>query len=133
VAKSLKARPPELTTLGLGPVVPSRRQARLAGKGRRGSIHLWLLMPRHSQPGMKLSRQHLDRCWSCSSCPLHDDASSFVAPDRRCKFPPLELWPVCARLGCPRWDVLSSCRFSSSLKGGPPHIARRMLITILSA
>jgi hypothetical protein len=45
VAKSFKARQPELAALGLGPVVPSRHRAHLVGKDRRGSISFWLLMP----------------------------------------------------------------------------------------
>jgi hypothetical protein len=126
VAKPFKARPLELTALGLGPAVPSHQQARPAG--------------------MKPLRRCFDRRWSCSSRLLHGDASSLTATgrrsgvphgllwpgwgtmgshDQRRQFPPLELWPVQTGLGSPHWDVMSSCRFSRSSKGGHPQLVCR--------
>jgi hypothetical protein len=50
VVKSFKARPPELAALELGPMVYSRRHARLAAKGHGGVINPKLLVPRRRVP-----------------------------------------------------------------------------------
>jgi hypothetical protein len=147
MASSFKARPPKLATFGMGPAVPSHHQDCPARKGRRGCSSLWLLMPHHRLPGMKLPRRRLLHRWSCSPHPLCGGASSLAALSRRfgvshglpwpvggatgsrdrCrKFSPLELWPVCAGFGCPHWDGSSSCRFSSLLKEGRPQLMRRL-------
>jgi hypothetical protein len=56
MARSFKARPPQLMAFGMGPAVPSCRQACPIGKGHGSSFGLWVLMPHHSLPGMKLLR-----------------------------------------------------------------------------
>jgi hypothetical protein len=87
VAKPIKARPPELAVIGLGPAVPLPpplgRHAHLAVKGRVGSISLRLLVLHRRLPCMKLSKQRLDHRRSCSPCLLHDSASSPTSPGRR--------------------------------------------------
>jgi hypothetical protein len=118
----------------LGQVLtPPHRQARLAGRARRGCTHPRLLKPRRRLPALKPSRRRLDRCCPCSLRPLHGGASSPAAPgrhfgvlggllqlaqgavvevlccrDRHREFPPLEL---------------SSCRWSCSPEGSRPQPA----------
>jgi hypothetical protein len=123
VTKPFKVRPPELAALCLSLTVPSRRQARRVGK--------------------KFLRRCLHRRWSCSrvsctvallllllpvnasACCMASSRGAASSRDRRRKFPPLELWLGRAGRGSPRWDGMSSCRFSRSSKGGHPHLTRR--------
>jgi hypothetical protein len=63
--------------------VCSLRYARLAVKGRGGTINPKLLVPRHRLPSKKVLRRCLVHPRSCSLCPMHDGAPSdlrFVAP-----------------------------------------------------
>jgi hypothetical protein len=86
VVKTL-ARPPELATLELGLMVPSRWHARLGTKGHGGAISPRLLVPHHPLPIKKVPRRHLVRHWSCSQRTLHSGASSHASSDRRFRVP----------------------------------------------
>jgi hypothetical protein len=87
IAKSFKAWPLELATLGAGLAAPHHRQACLVVKGHRGSISPRLLMPHRRLPSMELSTRRLGHRWLCSPRPLRGGASSLVALGRRFKVP----------------------------------------------
>jgi hypothetical protein len=97
VVKTL-ARPPELATLELGPMVPSRWHARLATKGCGGAISPRLLVPHHPLPIKMVPRRQLVHHRSCSSRTLHNSTSSHATLDRCFRVPGKSLWSAWSKV-----------------------------------